>query len=330
MKLALACNCGGRYSAKPSDPEDLYEEFDSPETLEQIANELSAFGHTVDILEADRTFPSALENGKYEFVFNISEGLKGPCRESLVPAVCEMLDIPFSGSDALTMGITLDKDLARRIVSEKVPIAHGRVFASEKEINLSGLNFPVLVKPNAEGSSKGIRLKSKINDPNTAVSEIIDLMKSYNGPVLVEEFLPGSECTVAVLGNEHPDVLGIMEIAPRNGPLNQFVYSLEIKRDYLNHVDYFAPPRFSASIIRQIKSSAIDAYKLLKCRDFARIDFRLDANDIPNFLEANPLPGLSPVKGDIVILSRGHGVEYQELLRLILSNAFKRQNLKFP
>ncbi|MBF0406601.1 MAG: ATP-grasp domain-containing protein [Candidatus Riflebacteria bacterium] len=328
MKLALACNCQNRYSAGKTEPDDTYEEFDSQETLNSIAAAISDFGHSVDILEADRTFPSALAEGKYDFVFNIAEGLKGRCRESLVPAVCEMLEIPYSGSDAITMGVTLDKDLARQVVSSKVPVAKGRVFYSGDKIDLSGMKFPILMKPNAEGSSKGIRLKSKIDSPENAEVEIQNLIRQYNGPVLVEEFIPGKECTVAVLGNENPAVLGIMEIAPKKLAVKDFVYSIEMKRDYKNCVEYFSPSRFSEKVIAAINKYAVDAYKLLGCRDFARMDFRLDADERPVFLEVNPLPGLCPVKSDIVLLAKGYGISYNDLLSRILSNAFKRQNLK--
>lgn len=327
MRLALACNCSDHYQTADGQPDDQFEEFDASETVEAIADAIRRHGHAVEILEADRTFPAALERGGFEFVFNIAEGLHGRCRESLVPAVCEMLELPYSGSDAITMGITLDKDLARRNVAGRVPIAAGRVFSDPAKIDFTGLAFPLLVKPNAEGSSKGIRNRSRVADPESARREVLEMLKSYPGPVLVEEFLSGPECTVGVLGNAEPTVLGVMEIAPRHIPVDQFVYSIENKRDYKNQVDYHVPARFAPALLEEIKTAAIEAFKALDCRDFSRFDFRLGGDGKPRFIECNPLPGLSPIKSDLVILSRGMNVSYHDLIGRILDNAFSRCRL---
>jgi len=346
--LALAVNRSTAYQPGAGVPEDEFEEFDSPETVAAIADTIRGFGHRVEVLEADRSFPSALAAGKFDFVFNVSEGLAGRSRESQVPAVCDMLGIPFSGSDAVTMGITLDKDLARRAVAGAgasasrnagggadaagttggmVRVAPGRVFRNPDRIDLSGLTFPIFAKPNSEGSSKGIRNSSRITSEAEAKTRIAGLIREYQGPVLVEEFLPGCECTIGVLGNSRPRVLGIMEIAPKKVALADFVYSLETKRDYLNQVEYHVPPRLPAQTIAAIENTVLAAYERLGCRDFARIDVRLDGANVPHFLEANPLPGLSPVKGDLVILAKCAGMEYRELIGRILDLAFIRTGL---
>jgi len=327
MRVALAVNRSDRYQSGFGGPDDEFEEFDSPETAAAIANTIESFGHTVDVIEADSTFPETLARGKYDFVFNIAEGLRGRCRESQVPAVSEMLGVAYSGSDAITLGVTLDKELSKRVVADRVPMANGRLFKNPRKIDLTGLTFPILVKPNAEGSSKGIRNTSRIADPEGAKERIAELIEAYNGPVLAEEFLPGLECTVGVVGNDMPRVIGAMEIAPRNVPLEEFVYSLETKRDYLNQVDYHIPPRVSPETLKQIYKVAIEAYKALECRDFARVDVRLDAAGRPRFIECNPLPGLSPVKGDLVILAKASGMTYRELIGEILEVSFARQGL---
>jgi D-alanine-D-alanine ligase len=327
VRLALACNRSSLYQTGADRPDDEFEEFDSPETVEAIAQTIASFGHEVVSIEADATFPLVLAQGKFEFVFNISEGLHGRGREAQVPAVCEMMNIPFTGSDSVTMGITLDKDLARRVVAGQVPLACGKVFRRPEDIDFSGLSFPLFVKPNAEGSSKGIRNASRLNDPNTAREVITRLLQDYKGAVLAEEFLEGVECTVGVLGNSNPRIIGIMEIAPRHVPTDQFVYSLETKRDYLNQVEYRIPPRLPAADIKAIEQTVLRAYAALECRDFARIDIRFNGRREPCFIEANPLPGLSPVKGDLVILSRAMGLEYRDLIGEILTQAFGRNGL---
>lgn len=326
MHIALACNRPPR-QASADLPEDEFEEFDSPETVGAIAGAIESLGHTVVPLEADPTFPESLARGGFDFVFNIAEGLKGRCREAQVPAVCDMLDIPYSGSDAITMGITLDKQLAKLAVAGEVPVAQGKVFRTTSQIDFTGMSFPVFIKPNAEGSSKGIRNTSRATDPAAAKEMVTRLLTDYQGSVLVEEFLPGEECTVGILGNEKPRAIGIMGISPKTTSLEDFVYSLETKRDYLNQVEYHIPPRLSEKTLWRIEATALKAYQLLECRDFARIDIRLNSANVPCFIEANPLPGLSPVKSDLVILSRATGFEYRDLIKEILTQAFTRCGL---
>ncbi|MBI3037443.1 D-alanine--D-alanine ligase, partial [bacterium] len=234
MRLALACNRNTNYKKEDGKPDDSFEEFDSPETVDALAQTIASFGHDVEILEADLTFPEALSRGRFSFVFNIAEGLKGRSREAQVPALCEMLGIPYSGSDPLTMGITLDKNLAKKVVGAQLPTPIGRIFRSTKEIDFSGIPFPIILKPNAEGSSKGVRNASRIDDPDSARALAEILFKDYSVPILAEEFLGGPECTVGVLGNANPSVISIMEISPKKVPTDQFVYSIESKRDYQN------------------------------------------------------------------------------------------------
>ena len=238
-----------------------------------------------------------------------------------------MLEIPYVGSDPLTMAITLDKNMAKRMASTRVAVPAGKVFSSVDQIDFSGLVFPLLVKPNTEGSSKGIRNFSRVDTIEKAREVIAWTINEYHGPALVEEFLPGAECTVGVIGNENPHVIGIMEIAPKNVPLDQFVYSLETKRDWKNQVEYHIPPRLPMTTLKEIETLAIEAFKALDCRDFSRVDIRLDGKGKPRFIEVNPLPGLSPYKSDIVILARGMGIEYPDLVGRILNAAFTRLHL---
>lgn len=331
MRLALACNRSHLYQPADGQPEDQFEEFDAPETVDAIAQTIASFGHTVETLEADHTFPEHLKTGRYDLVFNISEGFKGRCRESLVPAVCEMLHVPYTGSDPLTMAISLDKNMAKKVLTGLIPLPAGRVFCSARDLDrpgaLDGLAFPALIKPNAEGSSKGIRTFSRVENLTKAREVILWALNEYKGPALIEEFLPGVECTVGVVGNETPRVIGIMEIAPKKVAQEHFVYSLETKRDYKNQVEYRIPPQLPESTKKAIEEVALGAFRGLDCRDFCRVDVRLGADGMPRFIEVNPLPGLSPIKSDLVILARGMGIEYPDLMKMILDAAFKRLGL---
>jgi D-alanine-D-alanine ligase len=289
---------------------------------------------TVEPVPADRRLPSQLEEGRFDFAFNIAEGpiaLPGRarrCREALPAAVCELLGLPFTGSDVLTLALTLDKALARRVVSPEVPVAPCVLLEDEPWDDLfSGLRFPAIVKPNDEGSSKGIHADSLAVDSAAAKAVARRLRESYRCPLLVEEFLPGAEVTVALAGNP-PNVrlLGMMEIAPASdgGP---FVYSLEVKRDFRRRVAYHIPPRLDAPLIATIERYAREAYRLLGCRDIARMDFRLNASGQPCFMECNPLPGLNPETSDIVILTAG-AIPYDRLVQGILLDALRRSGVR--
>ena len=197
------------------------------------------------------------------------------------------------------------------------------VHSDVDEGGLSSLSYPVIVKPNDEGSSKGIRDNPIARDAAAAVRRCRWLQERYDCPVLIEEFLTGPEVTIGVVGNRpNARVLGMMEIAPASAAEN-FVYSLEAKRDYLNQVRYFVPPRLKAGTLEMLSQLALTAYSLLGCRDIARVDFRLDATGIPHFIECNPLPGLNPETGDIVVLSRGI-LSYERLVQGILLDAAAR------
>ena len=203
--------------------------------------------------------------------------------------------------------MTLDKAVARRIVSPDVPVARGVfIAAGTGEPELATLSYPVIVKPNDEGSSKGIWLDSLCRDHASAAERCQWLRDRYDCPALVEEFLPGAEVTVGIRGNgARTEVLGLMQIVPAVESGQPFLYSVETKRDWRSSVRYHIPPALPAATQDLIRALALTAYQLLGCRDLARIDFRLNDAGQPVFLECNPLPGLNPDSGDIVIYDLG-------------------------
>jgi D-alanine-D-alanine ligase len=323
MRIALL------YNARPERlpagaPDDAFEEYDTEETVASVAEALRCLPACVDPIAADRRLPWRLEEGRFDFAFNMAEGDGSRCREAIPAAVCELLGLPFTGSDALTLALTLDKALARRVVSPDVPVARGHlVRCAADEPGLSALAYPVLVKPNDEGSSKGIREDALAPDAAAAGERCRRLHARYGRPALVEEFLPGPEVTVGVVGNgAQVRVLGMMEIAPAD-PAGAFVYSVEVKRDFARRVRYHMPPRLPAAAREALEQRALTAYRLLGCRDVARLDFRCDAAGDPRFLECNPLPGLNPETSDLAILSRAI-LPYGDLVRGILTDAARR------
>jgi len=327
MKIGITYNLRGDGGGDASGTADEDEEFDSPETIDAIAGVLQGAGHSVEKLGFGRQMVDLLMASPPDAVFNIAEGYRGRSRESQVPALLEMLSIPYTGSDPLTLALTLDKDLAKKIVSSRGLRTPGHLvldtFRPLLEEDLQGLRSPLLVKPSYEGSSKGIRLASKVITLDQANEQVRWLFSEYGGPVMVEEFLDGPEFTVGITGNSPPRVLGVMMIRHRTLPPEDFLYSLEVKRDWENQVEYLVPPPIDDGLLLEIEELALGAYQALGCRDVSRVDIRLRDGE-PYFLEVNPLPGLSPEYGDLVIMAGGKGWSYESLVLHIFDHARKR------
>jgi D-alanine-D-alanine ligase len=324
---------GLAYNVKPADPpehlpEDAFEEYDSEATVGHICSALSGLGHDVARLPAGARFVDALREARPEIVFNIAEGEGGRCREAHVPAVLEMLGVPYVGSDPLTLAVTLDKPVAKKLVSyEGFPTPAFGTYVSVSEFAGLPAAYPVIVKPAFEGSSKGVRLSSRATDFAQAREMVRFVTETYRQAALVEAFAPGAEVTVGVLGNDPPRVAGMMEIVPKTVPCSEFVYSLEVKRDWENRVSYRVPPALPEATLVEIERCALGIYRALGCRDFSRIDFRLDAEGTPQFIECNPLPGLSPGYGDLPIMTGRMGLPYPSLIAEILSHALARHGM---
>jgi D-alanine-D-alanine ligase len=313
-------------------PDDQFEEFDKPETVDAIAKVLCSRGHEVPLLGDGPGLIRQILDDPPDLVWNMAEGQGvGRCREARVPAVLEMLGIPYTGSDPLTLAATLDKDVAKRIVASDgtvlVPrslsfrpgVAKGE-FWDSLDLRWAGTESRLLLKPSFEGSSKGIRARCLCKTWEDAWKTYSDLSGDYGQTILVEEFIEGDEITVGLLGEG--EILGVMRVAPKR-PSPEFIYSLEVKRDWRRLVDYEAPARFEPDEEEHLLRAARDSYRLLGCRDVARIDFRL-RNGKPYFIEANPLPGLAPVTSDLVILAEGYGLSHADLIGRIFEAALTR------
>jgi D-alanine-D-alanine ligase len=336
MRFGIAYDLKPDTPPPPGAPDDLYEEFDAPVTIQAIADVLKGLGHTVDLLGNGRPLLSRLLADAPEFVFNFAEGTGvGRSREARVPAVCEMLGIPYTGSDPLAQAVALDKDLTRRLVeSAGVVVPKGFTLSFDDDpydgdyaefppvLAESGLPLPVIAKPTFEGSSKGVRNRCLIADPADFGPTVLRLWHDYKQPVLVEEFVAGTEVTVGILGNDPPEIFGVMAIYPKR-PVEHFVYSLEVKRDFRAMVDYECPARLPAAVTREVEAAALAVWAALGLRDVARLDFRV-RDGVPYFLEANPLPGLNPESSDLVIMADLLKVTHAELVRRIVDAAVAR------
>ena len=272
-----------------------------------------------------------------DIVFNFAEGLIGVNRESHLPAMLDMLQIPYLGSDALTLGICLDKSRAKEILTyHKIPNAKFLVANQTEDIINANFDFPLIVKPISEGSSKGIFSSSFVKDTKELEDEVSRILISYNQPALIEEFLPGREFTVAVLGNgDEAEILPIIEIRYEAFPEDVVpLYSYEAKwilDTKENKFDVFeCPARLNSDLEEKIKDTVLKTYDVLRCKDWSRIDVRLDKNGVPNIIEINPLPGLMPDPNENSSLpkaARVAGMTYNQLIQRALYSAAKRYNL---
>ncbi len=324
FKTALVANVSHGVSPGPDDEEA---EFDSLETVEAIASSLRGNGFDVTIIESDRELAEKLKSQNIRFVFNIAEGRGGRDREAQVPALLSLLDIPYSGSDALVMSLTLDKSMCKRFAASfGIRTASFALVSPGGEDSLPEMAYPVIVKPNAEGSGKGVSEHCIAKGQAELREMLCSLFRTYGQDMLVETFLPGREFTVGLLGNgDDLRVFPPMEIVfehPTQGDYS--VYSYRIKKEYKKHVHYVCPASIPEKSASEMMNAAKTLFHALGCRDFARMDFRMDGAGRPHFLEINPLPGLAPGYSDYPMAAEAVGLGYDELIGSIARCALAR------
>jgi D-alanine-D-alanine ligase len=327
MKIGLAYNVLPEESVEAGQ-NDRFDEYDEPETIERLQEVLEQLGNKVVRLGAGRAFLDAVRSEPCDLVFNIAEGAGGRSREAHVPAVCELLGIPYTHSDPLTLAATLDKSVAKAVVAAagiNTP-AHMVIEHVDETVDLW---FPVIAKPLAEGTRMGLRPSSRVQDAAALRSEAARLLADYEQPVLVEEFCPGAELTVGVFGTgASAEAAGVMEIVPAPGePIEHWVYTVDVKRLGPPALSYHAPPDRPLALIEETLALGVAAHRALRCQDVSRVDIRLDAEGRPSFLESNPLPGLREGFSDLLCLTDGYGISFEEVINRILSSARKRLGL---
>ncbi|HWQ07333.1 MAG TPA: ATP-grasp domain-containing protein [Feifaniaceae bacterium] len=315
----------------PSSAPDTQAEYDNIETVQAIEKAIRSHGIQTVLMEADEHLLAKLTSERPDIVFNIAEGRGGRAREAQVPALLNLLDIPFTGSDETTLCIALDKALTKRLLSTyKVPTPRYRVFEPGDAVSVSSLRFPVIVKPNAEGSSKGIAdvcIAESARELRALVQKNLSL---YGGSVLAEEFVSGREFTVGLLGNgESVKVFPPMEVIYHRSPIEGYnVYNYTVKQHYQEYVEYKCPAEISAEMEQEMIRLSKKIFSALNCRDFARVDFRADSAGKLYFIEINPLPGLAPHYSDFPMLAEFCGVEHEDLVYGILSAGAERNGVK--
>lgn len=297
-------------------------EFDKESTIEGIEQAIQKAGYSTERIGNTKSLMQKLLNGqRWDMVFNIIEGLFGEGRESLVPALLDNFKIPYVFSGPVTLGISLNKAFAKQIIRDSNINTPGFFVVTKiKDIENIKLEYPLFAKPISEGTGKGIDSKSKVNSQKELLDVCSTLLKKFNQPVLVEEYLPGREFTVGLLGSgKEAFVPGAMEIVCKNSSNN--IYSYEKKENYEETVDYIA---IKNGLLEQCEKLALKVWRALNCLDGGRVDMKIDRQGKMSFIEVNPLPGFNPVTSDLPILCKLNGIGYQEIIDRILKSAIQR------
>jgi D-alanine-D-alanine ligase len=351
MHVALLANLKKNAPSWPGMSPDHWDDLDSEETIQAITSALEAGGHRVTFLEGDVTLYDNLRSAKPDICFNICEGHFGDSREAQVPAILEMLRVPYAGSRVLTLALTLDKPMTKRVLAfHNLPTPPFQVFERLDEPLDPDMQFPLFVKPSREGTGMGVSADSIVRNESQLRAQLRRIFDRYDQPTLVERFIEGREVTLGVVGNLNPPVAWRIpkdEEAPRiSRGLHFFpplevnmaaypaeeagIYTSRIKVELAHDFHYFCPAPLDAEQVEELNWLTAAAFRVTGCLDVARVDFRLDANDgdKPYVLEVNPLPGLNPHYSDLCIEAAADGWRYEELVKCILDEAIERYQLE--
>jgi len=344
-RIALIANVIEEFESRPGDPLDAGAEFDRLQTIQAITAALESDGHTVFFVQADDSIPEALKKINPHICFNIAEGIRGDGREAQVPALCEMLNIPYTASQVVSNAISLNKTMTKRIWQQQgLATAPFYEFNSLEELAHIDFKYPLFAKPSREGTGMGINNKSIIRDYHELVDHVDWLLSTYHQPVLVEEFLPGREFTVGFIGNRgNPSLRYRSELYGADGyhwfPVLEIdtlscvsptIYGHDAKELDIGSdgaPNYLCPADINPLLHAKLIDMTRRAAEVLEVRDISRVDFRLGADGEPYLLEINTLPGLNPLLSDLCIMAAAEGISYQILITEILYLAAERYHL---
>lgn len=326
MRVGLTYDLRSEYLAAGYSEEETAE-FDRDDTIDSIEAALRELGHETDRVGNLRQLVKRLAAGdRWELVFNICEGLRGPGREAVVPALLDAYGIPYTFADPLVLSVCLHKGMTKTVLREQgLATPRSMLVAELALLKNADLKFPLFIKPVSEGTGKGITSASKIASPEELVAGCRELLERFRQPVLVEEFLPGREFTTALIGTgDDARVLGTMEIILLDAAEPE-VYSYVNKERCEELVEYRLGRPDTDPEVAATEALALAAWRALGGRDAGRVDIRSDATGQPQFIEANPLAGLHPQHSDLPIIATMVGMPYVELMRHIVDSASQRK-----
>jgi len=330
MRVALVLNTR-------KDESEFEVEYDPPHTIELIKHGIISGGHDYIFIEGDENIIETLKKVQPDIVFNRAEGVRGESRESHVPAILEMLGIPYVGSNILSTAVCLNKGWTKKMLSYHnvlTPLFH--IISDLKQIDSIVFKYPVILKPNEEGSSVGINEDNVVFDKAQLIKKLGAMLQEYEQPILVEQFIQGREFSVGVLDclGPNPEVLAILEIDFSKLPAEvEGVFGQRAKTIYEELDHYICPAEISEILKEKIEQVSLDICKILEVPDFARIDFRMDRDGLLYFLEINPLPGMDfdLDNKDISFypyMAIKSGYTYDELIHRLIESAVHRYGLK--
>jgi len=326
FRIGLTYNVKSEFVLKPGDPPDLNAEFDHEETVAHIERALKESGHEVVRIGNARRLLEQMGSLKVDLVFNIAEGYEGRNRESQVPILLEMMRVPFVGADGLTLGLTLDKVLTKKVlIAEGIPTPRYLEVNDPSKLWQVDLTYPLIVKLRCEGSSKGLSEQSLVNTTEDLRRQVSWLAETYQrASIFIEEFIEGEEFTVAIVGNEAPDVYPVVQIAlDGRTDLGRKFFTFAYLR---SGADYVCPAQISEELTRRMQELALRTYRSVECRDFGRVDFRVSRTGQPYVLEINPLPSLS-AEDVFTFIAKTRGMTHYQIINRILNAALARSGL---
>lgn len=349
MHVALLANLKTNAPSRPDIAPDRWDDLDTEETVEAIAAALRAGGHKTTFLEGNLSLVEKLPRLKPDICFNICEGHFGDSREAHIPAILEMLGLPYTGSRVLTLALALDKPMTKRVLAyHQLPTPSFQVFERVNEPLDPELSFPVFVKPSREGTGMGVSPESIVRNEEELRQQLRSQFSRYDQPLLVERFIEGREITVGVVGNLASPVawrlpedeeasrvsrgltfFPAMEIDVARYESEAGVYSSRIKTELVHEFYWHCPADLPQPLVEELEWLTAATFRVTGCQDVARVDFRLDKNEEnrPYILEINPLPGLNPEYSDLCIEARAAGWSYEDLVNRILDEAIEREGL---
>lgn len=346
--VAVIANVKGEHHGAADGPEDADAEYDRPETIQAICTAIESDGHRTVFLNADVHLLDTLREVKPDICFNIAEGKGADSREAHVPALLALLGIPYTASQILPNTISLDKPLTKRIWRDsKLPVCPFQVFITGHEPLQKDLKFPLFVKPCREGTGMGIDLASKANNEDELRRRVRWVIETYRQPALVENFLPGREFTITVLGRcdskryvRRPKIFGadgyhrfpVLEIESYQS-VTPGVYSHAAKAKDLTEngaPGYLCPAPIDRRLALKLHRLAVRAHEAIGSADISRVDIRQDERGRLMLLEINTLPGLNPLVSDVCIMADAEGLPYKDVILEILYLAASRYGMMKP
>jgi len=327
LRVVLLYNLKGEIQESDDDPPDLLAELDSASTIEAIRDALEQAGCEVSCMQGTPAALFPLVHGSFDLAFNICEGYRGRNREAQIPALLEMIGLPYTGSDVLTLAMSLDKSTTKKILlHDGIPTPRFQLFHDPTYPLDDALSFPLIVKPAHEGSSMGISASSRVDNEVELRQQVDYICRAYKQPALVEEFVAGREFTIGIIGNgDEAFTLPVMEIDFSKVPDSaNNMYTYQFKKEWTAREYFLCPAPLDEEIAQVMRHYALRAFATLGCRDFARVDFRLSEDGRPYVIELNPLPGLAPGYSDFPVSAEVAGLSFPKLIALLVNTAMCR------